>query len=79
MIRVYEMPIEVGPVGFLHTGGVPVAFLHVDWFDEPEDSTFSAADLKEFLAEKRYRRPGRRYLVASDERPDLTFVLEPQT
>ena len=80
MIRVYELPTQVAPVGYLFSGGKPVEFLMVDWFQEPDD-VFSAAlsrpDLEKFLVTKAYRQAERRYLVVSDTRPDLTFVLEP--
>lgn len=81
MIRVYEIPDKIPSVGFLFGGGKPIEFLMVDWFGEPSDfeggEHMGRADLEKFLRRKPYRKSDRRYLVIADNRPDLTFVLEP--
>lgn len=81
MIRVYEIPNEVEPVGYLFGGGKPIQFLMVDWFGEPEDNDAEEHPerpwLEKFIRGKRYIKAGRRYLVIADARADLTFVIEP--
>lgn len=75
-VRVYELPAKLTN-GFCFRGGVPITFLNVDWFEHPIGDR---PGLEEFIRTKNYFKPGRRFLVQSDE-PEFTFMLpqEPST
>lgn len=83
LVRVFELPVE-GPSGYRFGGGVPVSFLEVDWFnalpplgedlpDPLKDADHWEAEMREYIAAKRYVQPGRRYLVLCLHR---SFVFE---
>lgn len=66
LIRVFEIPPPIG-----HFGGMPQAFINVDWFrdDDAGDVTREEweALLRPFIAHKDYARRGRPLLVLGDK------------
>lgn len=77
--HVYELPDrdKLAP-GYAFNGGNPVPFLNVDWFGGPPPSMgeMGPEDIEAFVRQKRYIKPGKRYLVLGS--PGHTFVMEPK-
>lgn len=76
-MRIFELPIEY-PRGFCHSGGKPVVFVMVDWFNpypEPhllpkrlslEEAETLRNEIRDFIRSKNYFVKGHQYLVVTD-------------
>ena len=73
--RVFELP-DSYPHGYCFGGGKPIQMLMVDWFNPwpdslmvenpPETWAEVVEMLRPWLMQKRYVKPGRRYLLVTD-------------
>ena len=75
MIYVYQLPKRLSD-GFCFSGGRPITFLNVDWFDGPLEMTLG--DVQEWVKTKNYftaAPPGTAFLILSQIRPGLTSVV----
>lgn len=80
--RVFELPTAY-PEGYCFGGGKPVMMAMVDWFNPipAEDIRNNAVKpwpdyvplLREFLLQKNYVKPGRRYVLITDFGEALVF------
>ena len=83
--RVFELPTEY-PEGFCFGGGRYVDFKMVDWFqpiprenvweDNIKDWAEYVLLLKDFLKDKRYVKPDRKYLLITDFGESFIFSKE---
>ncbi|UYQ71005.1 hypothetical protein OF122_13145 [Pelagibacterium flavum] len=76
---VYELPTRDRMAnGFCHSGGNPIPFLNVDWFEDAGPvwgkEHQSAEQIEAFVKSKKYVRDGLRYLVIGS--PGHSFVFE---
>jgi hypothetical protein len=63
-VNVYQLPDNLSQ-GYCFGGGVPIAFLNVDWFDAlPEIER--REELLQFIKSKRYFIKGRKYLLLGE-------------
>jgi hypothetical protein len=72
-VRVYALPDQLTN-GYCFGGGVPIAFMNVDWFEAIVAD--GRDDLIAFIKTKKYYHDNSRYLVLGDH-PDFTFTIEP--
>jgi len=69
--RIFELPDKLSDE-FCFNGGIPILFKMVDWFNPVSDcpceiTTDSlCGQLEEWLQDKSYVRPGKKYLLISD-------------
>lgn len=76
MIRVYKLPAQLTN-GFCFSGGHPIVFLNVDWFDvPPPEMGIDRAGVRAEVRSKVYFDPSASYLVL-DDRPGETFTITP--
>jgi len=78
--RVFEIPLTFDS-GFRFGGPAVSQFMLVDWFypAPPDCSDWNdewRERLKEFVKEKRYLKPGRRYLILTNFEEAYTFTAE---
>jgi len=81
--RVYELPDRY-PEGYCFNGGLPVVMKMVDWFNPWPPSTIGGGSweddvvpmLKEFLRDKNYVKPGKKYLLVTDFDKSFVFTKE---
>ena len=77
--RVFELPSHY-PEGFCFSGAKPVQFAMVDWFNPWPNGIETWEEcrnlLLEFLTEKIYVKPGRKYILITDFGESLIFSLE---
>ncbi len=77
MIRVYRLP-EALTNGYCFSGGNPIKFLNVDWFDsEAPFGIPTREQVEEEVRRKRYFTDDAAFLVLSD-RDEQTFVIWPK-
>lgn len=69
-VRVYRLPKKLTD-GYCARGGVPIAFLNVDWFEHLIED--GRDGLEAFIRTKPYVRSGHDYLVLSEHAP-FTFT-----
>lgn len=84
--RVFELPLHY-PEGFLFHGGKPVQMLMVDWFNPwpsdvgcfvnnekpPETWADVVKQLKPWIIQKKYVKPGRQYILVTDFGESMMF------
>jgi hypothetical protein len=70
-VHVYMLPEQLS-VGWCFTGGHPIPFRNVDWFDADPAPSERAA-LIAFVRKKRYCISGHRYLILGESFAEIIF------